>query len=97
MHTGGVRAGTTSFVTLGGLMAVIVMVTLASGRLSELSGAVSGLAGQPSKRIQMQTITQEVTRRDDSKVTISTVRAEGEAVDAWLARHDEAVAVARGV
>ena len=89
------RAETTSFLTLGGLLAVVVMVSLASGKLSELAGAVSGAAGRPNPKIIMQTITQEVTRRDGSKVTISTTRGEGEAVDAWLARHDEAVAAAR--
>ena len=90
------RAETTSFLTLGGLLAVVVMVSLASGKLSELAGAVSGAAGRPNPKIIMQTITQEVTRHDGSKVTISTIRGgSAEAVDAWLARHDEAVAAAR--
>jgi hypothetical protein len=75
---------------LGGLICLAIVLCFAADKLAGLDSKLATILLHETST--MQTITQEVTRADGSKVTISTVRLAGEAVGTWIKRHDEAIA-----
>lgn len=80
---------------MGGLSALAAVVAVGAAKLSALADTIEQSL-RSKELIPMQTLTQEVTRENGSKVTVSTVRGTDESLADWIARHDAAVAALQG-
>lgn len=77
-----------TWVVLGGLGAVTVSVVIAGAQISGLDARLTEVL--KAKEAPMQTLTETVTI-GTRKITVSTVRNEGESLNDWIARHNDAV------
>ena len=89
-----VRRESITLLTIGVLGCVSVVGAVAASRIADLDGKITSALHRED--LAMQTLTEEVTRSNGSKVTVSTVRLDNETVADWIARHDEAVAAVSG-
>jgi len=78
--------------TLGVLAVLTIVGVFASNQLTRLDrGIADVVSGMHERQLTMQTFTEEVTV-GTRKITVSTTRQDGETLDAWIARHNAAVA-----
>lgn len=87
------RQETASWVTIGSLATLTLVVVIVGFQVVGLDASISALVrnafhhpGSP-----MQTLEEDVKRRDGSSVHVTTTRREGESVADFLARHNEVV------
>ena len=80
---------TLPFVTLGALLTLCVVVVFTANQVAALDASLAQSFG--SRGSQMQEYVEEVTTQSGRTITVRTVRLDGETVQAWADRHDEAV------
>lgn len=88
-----------TWLTLGGLLVLSVAVVIAGYRVASLDTSIEELIREIHHQpiSAMQTLTEEVTTRSGRTITVTTTRREGESVDDFLARHNEAVDAAKAL
>ncbi len=85
------RHETASYITLGGLAVLAVVVTMASHNLSQLDGKLAREFAFPNRKDLMQQYKETVKRDDGRIVEFITTRQDGESDDQFWTRHTNAV------
>ena len=88
------RQELTSWMTLGGLLAVVVMVTITGQQVAAIGGDLAAI-GSRQKVHKMQRLETDVSLPGGGVTKVITERGEGEALDAFVQRHNEAVNAVR--
>lgn len=86
------RQETASWITIGGLSVLTVVVVSVGSQVMGLDATITALARSHIKHQIMQTLEEDVTRPDGRVVHVTTTRGENEDLDAFIARHDATVA-----
>jgi hypothetical protein len=81
-----------SILTLGALGVLSIVVCLTFSAITKLDAGLAAAVRIRNQDKDMQSATEEVTRRNGRKVTVVTVREPNELEADWVARHDKAVA-----
>ena len=86
-----------SFLILGALIALCVVVVMAGNRIAGLDRSIADIL-DPNEGVEVQVLEETITTTGSGrKITIRTERLDNETVDAWVARHNAAIAAVQGL
>ena len=86
---------TSALVTLGGLVCVSVVLAMTSEHVVELDSRIALLITKEQQEQEVQTLTEKV-QVGERVITVTTTRGDNETVEAFVARHNAAVAAVQG-
>jgi len=93
----GPRQNGTASITLGGLVVVACVLAVAGYQVAQLDARIATLIRTKNQEERMQTLTETVTSQSGRTLTVTTTRGEGETIDSFIGRHNEAVNAARAL
>lgn len=88
----------TASLTLGGLLCLAVVVAISAYHVAGLDNNISKLIkASGESRTMEQTLEQDVKNQAGETITVKTTRGPSETVEAFAARHQEAVVAAKAL
>ena len=85
---------TLGFVTLGGLVCLAVVMSMATASVAGLDGKISSLLTQQlALKGDVMVLSEDVDRGEGRVTTVTTTKQDNETLAEFIARHDAAVAL----